>query len=434
MRTVDVHVRWLRSKIEPDPGQPDPPRHRAGRRLPPGSARSVNPRLTGRTRHVDPGPRSWDRSEKARRRVRSTPRRRQTEEFLSDVQQHQAHRRPRARRDDVRGGLRWRLRRRPRPRRAASHGRAGSQAPASMAASEAPASAGGAVSGSIIVSGSSTVEPISTGVAEAFAGDEPGLQVHGRGPRHRRRLQEVLRRRDRHLRRLAQDQGRGGQGLRRRRHRVRRAQDRLRRHVGPDLAQQHGGHLPVLRGPLRADRPRVHGLRQLERRGRHRQGARLEHRLPGRRRSSITGPGEESGTYDSFVEIALDHDRQDPRPDRRRARATPRPAPTTRASANDNAIIDGIAGSDTSLGWVGFAFAEENKDKVKEIEVAKDANGTCVAPVRRDHRRRQLPAVPLASTSTSTRPRPPRTRPSSPTSTTTWPTAPSPRSSRPSPT
>ncbi len=54
--------------------------------------------------------------------------------------------------------------------------------------------------------------------------------------------------------------------------------------------------------------------------------------------------------------------------------------PDYTASANDNAIIEGVAGSDTSLGWVGFAFAEENTDKVKELQVAKDPNGTCVAP------------------------------------------------------
>ena len=29
---------------------------------------------------------------------------------------------------------------------------------------------------------------------------------------------------------------------------------------------------------------------------------------------------------------------------------------------------------------MGFAFAEENKDKVKEVEVSKEPNGTCVAP------------------------------------------------------
>jgi phosphate transport system substrate-binding protein len=89
---------------------------------------------------------------------------------------------------------------------------------------------------------------------------------------------------------------------------------------------------------------------------------------------TITGPGEESGTYDSFVEIAF------------KAIATARnqdplnTRPDYTASANDNAIIDGISGSDSSLGWVGFAFAEENKDKVQEIQVSKEVNGTCVAP------------------------------------------------------
>ena len=89
---------------------------------------------------------------------------------------------------------------------------------------------------------------------------------------------------------------------------------------------------------------------------------------------TVTGPGEESGTFDSFVELVLQkigegHGQTD---------VTTRPDYI--ASANDNTIIEGIAGSPSSLGWVGFAFAEENTDKVKEIQVAKDANGTCVAP------------------------------------------------------
>jgi phosphate transport system substrate-binding protein len=89
---------------------------------------------------------------------------------------------------------------------------------------------------------------------------------------------------------------------------------------------------------------------------------------------AITGPGEESGTFDSFVELAIK-----PIADSRKVTpVTTRPDYT--ASANDNAIIEGISGSDTSLGWVGFAFAEENQDKVKEIQVSKDPNGTCVAP------------------------------------------------------
>jgi phosphate transport system substrate-binding protein len=88
---------------------------------------------------------------------------------------------------------------------------------------------------------------------------------------------------------------------------------------------------------------------------------------------TITGPGEESGTFDSFVELALTKIATD-------RKQEPNTRPDYTASANDNAIIDGVAGADTSLGWVGFAFAEENKDKVGEIQVAKDVNGTCVAP------------------------------------------------------
>jgi len=89
---------------------------------------------------------------------------------------------------------------------------------------------------------------------------------------------------------------------------------------------------------------------------------------------AITGPGEESGTFDSFVELAIK-----PIAESRKVEpVTTRPDYT--ASANDNAIIEGVSGSDTSLGWVGFAFAEENTDKIKELEVSKDPNGTCVAP------------------------------------------------------
>ena len=87
----------------------------------------------------------------------------------------------------------------------------------------------------------------------------------------------------------------------------------------------------------------------------------------------ITGPGEESGTYDSFVEIVLAKTA-----DARGQEAQTRPDYTS--SANDNVIIEGITGSPTSFGWVGLAFAEENADKVKELEVSKDPNGTCVAP------------------------------------------------------
>lgn len=88
---------------------------------------------------------------------------------------------------------------------------------------------------------------------------------------------------------------------------------------------------------------------------------------------TITGPGEESGTFDSFVELVIAKTAE-----ARGQDATTRPDYT--ASANDNAIIEGLAGADTSLGWVGFAFYEENLDKVKALEISKEPGGTCVAP------------------------------------------------------
>jgi phosphate transport system substrate-binding protein len=85
----------------------------------------------------------------------------------------------------------------------------------------------------------------------------------------------------------------------------------------------------------------------------------------------VTAPGEESGTYDSFVEIVFG-DIAEAREQEEVAR------PDYTASADDNVIIEGIAGAETSLGWVGFAFYEENADAVRALEI--DAGGGCVAP------------------------------------------------------
>jgi len=87
----------------------------------------------------------------------------------------------------------------------------------------------------------------------------------------------------------------------------------------------------------------------------------------------ITGPGEESGTFDSFVELVINKTAE-----ARKKDATSRPDYI--ASANDNTIIEGITGSASSLGWVGFAFAEENADTIKELAVSKEPGGECIAP------------------------------------------------------
>jgi phosphate transport system substrate-binding protein len=95
----------------------------------------------------------------------------------------------------------------------------------------------------------------------------------------------------------------------------------------------------------------------------------------------LTGPGEESGTYDSFIEIAFGEIAEARLEE---GKITEEQAETTRpdyqASANDNTIIQNIEGSNGSLGWVGFAFAEDAGDQVKEVRVASVAGGECVEP------------------------------------------------------
>ena len=86
----------------------------------------------------------------------------------------------------------------------------------------------------------------------------------------------------------------------------------------------------------------------------------------------VTAPGEESGTFDSFVEIVIVPVGEELGVED----ALPRLDYT--ASPNDSVIIEGIAANPTSLGWVGFAFVEENLDTVRPIPV--DGGGGCVEP------------------------------------------------------
>jgi phosphate transport system substrate-binding protein len=96
----------------------------------------------------------------------------------------------------------------------------------------------------------------------------------------------------------------------------------------------------------------------------------------------ITAPGEESGTYDTFIEFVVNGgaggtNYTKPAPDGRGAEAVLRPDYV--ASANDNVIIEGIAGSPASLGFVGFAFYEHNTDTVRAFEISA-GDKPCTAP------------------------------------------------------
>jgi phosphate transport system substrate-binding protein len=92
----------------------------------------------------------------------------------------------------------------------------------------------------------------------------------------------------------------------------------------------------------------------------------------------ITAPGEESGTYDAFLELAGFEDFGVAHGLSEDAAAVMRP--DYQSSANDNVILQAIEGTPSALGYVGFAYAEEGGDTVKEVAV--DAGGGCIAPSR----------------------------------------------------
>ena len=85
----------------------------------------------------------------------------------------------------------------------------------------------------------------------------------------------------------------------------------------------------------------------------------------------ISGPGEESGTYDTFVEFAI----ADLAEERGADEAT---RADYASSPNDNLIVDGIESSESSLGWIGYAFYAAEQERMKAIEI--DTGDGCVAP------------------------------------------------------
>jgi phosphate transport system substrate-binding protein len=85
----------------------------------------------------------------------------------------------------------------------------------------------------------------------------------------------------------------------------------------------------------------------------------------------ISGPGEESGTYDTFVEFAI----ADLAEERGQDEAT---RADYASSPNDNLIVDGIESSESSLGWIGYAFYAAEQERMRAIEI--DTGDGCVAP------------------------------------------------------
>ena len=79
---------------------------------------------------------------------------------------------------------------------------------------------------------------------------------------------------------------------------------------------------------------------------------------------ALYGPDTDSGTFDYFTEEIMG-EAQLSRPD-------------YTASADDNVLVQGIAGGKYSLGYFGYSYYQENRDKLKLVAV--DSGNGCVLP------------------------------------------------------
>jgi len=69
-------------------------------------------------------------------------------------------------------------------------------------------------------------------------------------------------------------------------------------------------------------------------------------------------PGTDSGTFDYFVEVVFNKDK------------TPLlSAPNTQLSEDDNVLVQGVEGSPYAVGFFGYAYYEENKDKLNVLSI-----------------------------------------------------------------
>lgn len=76
-------------------------------------------------------------------------------------------------------------------------------------------------------------------------------------------------------------------------------------------------------------------------------------------------PDDDSGTYDFFAEVIVGGKahRKD-----------------VQASADDNTLVAGVAGDADGLGYFGFAYFVENKERLRAVPIRTAAGGEAVAP------------------------------------------------------
>ena len=80
----------------------------------------------------------------------------------------------------------------------------------------------------------------------------------------------------------------------------------------------------------------------------------------------LFGPGTDSGTFDYFTEVING-----------RTKAS---RSDYQASEDDNVLVQGVSGERGGLGYFGYSYYDENKDKLKALQIVNPKTGKCVVP------------------------------------------------------
>jgi phosphate transport system substrate-binding protein len=82
----------------------------------------------------------------------------------------------------------------------------------------------------------------------------------------------------------------------------------------------------------------------------------------------IFSPGADSGTFDYFTDAINGEE------------GAQRSKNVNVVGENDNATVTGVAGSPGGIGYFGYSFYNENRDKLKALEIENPESGECVEP------------------------------------------------------
>ncbi len=217
----------------------------------------------------------------------------------------------------------------------------------------AAAGGGGDLTGSIRIDGSSTVQPFAEAAAELFNEENPGVRITVGGAGTGDGFEKFCRGETQ-----ISDASRA----------IEADEEKLcaAGNVTPQQVQVANDGITVATNKdFRVDCLTTPQLKQVFGEGsRVKSLSEVDPKLPDQQLSLLT-PGTESGTFDFFTEEINGEE------------GVQRTS-GVQTSADDNVLVTGVSGETGGLGYFGYSFFEQNRDKLSSVKV--DGGDGCVAP------------------------------------------------------